>query len=386
MIHIKKSDILNNIEIYLLVLILNINIIRTITGVEQSIIYYLIYFLYIFTIFFHKVEFKMNIYFFMILFIIFYALLLSIPKFSFEIWIKLLISIMIGFRTFLLNKNQNIKALKYTIIVNIIFSIICIFDFNFIFSRMINNTENYLNISLPIAFSCNVVATIVLLEMFKEKKMLYIIYFFILIIALLRFSARGNIIFIVINILFISIINLVVNSSKLVRKFIFSLCVCILVIYIYFNYASNYDVNRMLRIFIDVSNEPRMILYINYIGYLKHSTIINCIFGHGVHSSYDILGIYPHNMFLEIFGELGVIGLLSVFIFFIKILKNVFYKILSKKIKYDDKKYILLTLSCFIFYFLIFNKSYSIYDGYQLFICIAMLLKSLNNVKNLKYV
>lgn len=374
---IQKNSILNLIEIMLLTFILNMNIVRTITGIDQSIVYYFIYFAYIFTFFLYNFKFKDQIkisnYSLIIVFIIIYSFILCITEFALEIWFKFLISIIIGVRTFLLSKTQIIKVLKYTIIINTIFSFICIFGFNFIFSRIANNTENYLNVSLPIAFSCNVVSTVLLLGIATKEKKLYVLFFLVLILGLARFSARGNIIFILVNIVIISIINIFIRSKKSIRKVIISIMFCLFIIYIYINFASEYDVNRMNRIFTNINNEPRMILYTKYISYLRQSDLVSIVFGHGLHSSYNILGIYPHNMFLEILGELGIIGICSVLIFMIKLCTNMLGEI-TKKIGNNNKKYILLGLSCFTFYLMIFNKSYSIYDGYQLFICMAILL------------
>lgn len=382
---IQKNNFLSIIEVLFLTLILNMNIVRTIIGIDQSIIYYLIYFMYVFTFFLHKFQFKNHIkisrFSLVIGFIIIYSFILCIPELALDIWIKLVLSIAIGIRTFFLSKIQIIKVLRYTIGINILFSLVCIFEFNFIFSRISNNTENYLNVSLPIAFSCNIVSTVLLLGLIIKNKKKYIISFFILVMGLIRFSARGNIIFILINIIIISLMNLFIKSRKSIKKVIISFLFCIFIIFSYFNFASDYDINRMNRIFTNINNEPRMILYAKYISHLCKYNFISIIFGQGLHSSYNVVGIYPHNMFLEIFGELGLTGILSVFIFLIQMLKNMFSKIVLKNLSYIDKRYILLGFSCFTFYLLIFNKSYSIYDGYQLFICIAILLNFITNVR-----
>ena len=144
--------------------------------------------------------------------------------------------------------------------------------------------------------------------------------------------------------------------------------------------ADPYIVNRFLRLFSDINSEDRWGIWRGYIEYcLKNDWFI---FGGGTGSAVREYDFYPHNLYLHMAGEFGLIGIVT----------SIYYTFYSIKasiwgfsyIYIRDKKKALLfyELSAGLTYtFLNFMKSFSVYDCCPLVILIIALISVTNNYK-----
>ena len=152
---------------------------------------------------------------------------------------------------------------------------------------------------------------------FKENKFILIgliFIFFISMIMLLVNGARGAIIGLLIALIF--------RLRKITDKSVIysSIFVFYFFCFIFINQESFLTINRLLILFSGGDESMRLYLFSEAIS-LWLQDIYTILFGAGVKSfpifiGFNVNSIYPHNVFLEILCELGVVGL----IFFLRIL------------------------------------------------------------------
>ncbi len=172
---------------------------------------------------------------------------------------------------------------------------------------------------------------------------------------------------------FLGLILALIYLSRNIRdkKFIYSSLfgVLVLIVFIVLNQESFLTINRLFSIFDGHDQSTRIYLFSQAIQ-LWTSDITSIFFGGGVKSfpifiNQNNLGVYPHNIFLEILSELGLVGL----IIFLKIL-FIFFK----------KRGINELVNAFsIFTVFIFCVTGSLDSFYQAFFFLCLGLKNINN-------
>ena len=266
-------------------------------------------------------------------------------------------------------------TIYYSIIFITLYSIIILLDYNKALSFL--RQSNYLTISFPIGISLSMVLVSLIIDVYNKKKSLFLNVIFILIsfidfFALLKFSARGSIIFPFFVLLFALLFLSIKKASIKTFKILLFIVVIIFIFYLlYINNTTSIDFNRMMRLFENTESESRWSLWNYYIDYCINNEWF--IFGGGTYSSELIFGIYPHNLFLQFAGEFGLIGIISCVINTICVL-IVQFKALSISIKNKniDNKVLFIIVGGLIYLFLIHLKSYSIYDSSILFIFVSL--------------
>ena len=218
---------------------------------------------------------------------------------------------------------------------------ICIFHFILMYSKFFRNNR-FIMLGLTSSFLLSI---------------------FILLLA----GARGA---------FVGLILALIYLSRNIRgeKFIYSSLfgIVVLVVFILLNQESFLTINRLFSIFDGHDQSSRIYLFAQAIQLWTHD-INTILFGAGV-KSFPIFiyqndfGVYPHNVFLEILSELGVVGL----IIFLKIL-FIFYK---------NRGNNELINAFSIFTIFIFCVTGSLDSFYQAFFFLCLGLKNINNEIN----
>lgn len=134
---------------------------------------------------------------------------------------------------------------------------------------------------------------------------------------------------------------------------------------ILYNVLPDYTIDRILRMFVSIEEEPRYNVYRNTI-----QLILENPFGIGLGGYKEYMG-YPHNIFLEIVLSGG----------FIMILPIIFlgYIILRTAIKViKEKSATLIWLSILLYIFFTWNISFELSGTYMLFSVIVIYFKSYN--------
>lgn len=218
---------------------------------------------------------------------------------------------------------------------------------------------NYLNITSTSSFVASITAS----QFIYSGKYIYFCYFLLHLYAIMQFSSVGN--------LYAPIITLnLLLLLKTIKRFNFRyLLLLIVAFYFSFSQNDNYLLNRNENVALslkiqnyisNISQTSRAHLWKEYINYITNNGL--WLNGIGFHQKG-----YPHNFALEIIGENGFVGFFCLFaigiICFIKL------------IKIRLSSYNLLIISSLIHYLILYSKSFSIYDGYLLFIFISLYLR-----------
>ena len=379
----KYINVFDNIEAILISLVLSVNVLRIFLGVsDTNLLLYLVYVFALFVLYikYHKKIVKMiksirslKMSFAFIVFIILYSII-SLLWSNYESAIltccKFIVALILAFLCIFVPSDK-IKAIGvYFVLLNIIYSILCLTMMSRV-TLMFGNGMNYLNATLTLGFSFSI-ALVSLLIAFFNKNLLLILCWISLsalfFISLLSFIARGVLIFPPI----IALCMIPFIGKNHLRRTIFILGISIVIGYFAIQYfmdlASDYGASRMLRLFEDAEEEDRFELWqqCSFIMIEKYWYF----FGGGI-CAFSSTIYYPHNIFLQILGEFGIIPLI-VFLYMIITLFLKFFK-LNKHVSTGGKWPLYFVFVGMLYYILTFSKSFSLYDALPLFIMMALL-------------
>lgn len=228
---------------------------------------------------------------------------------------------------------------------------------------------HYLTLGLPIA----VMIIISFFKLIYIKNFFYRLIFFAGIfigyVALLSLFGRSPLLFptlLIVSYMFFNFLNGLTNLKvKDTLVYLLVLIVLFVVIKVIIdNYIPVYLLDKFSEMEVGNSDSRTEDLYIPAI----HS-ILNNPFGTGLGSSQEILGFYPHNIFLEIGIDSGFIGILFFLILILKAFSN------SVKILKMNDNDVILVIMIFIFWliFLFWNVSYGLSSAYALFAFLSLM-------------
>jgi len=226
-------------------------------------------------------------------------------------------------------QNLNYNILKKVLIFIVVPITLIFYTINFTYNNIFFNSLVKFNYLL-IGFHLGVLIILLFTTEFRNK---YFKYFIILL--LLISSARGSIIFIFIILLILFFKNYKkINIRYMPKKIIYYPFIFFSIIFIIYNYFEFYFQRTIFRFSnfatgIDNSSLQRL----NFMKFAFHESFENIsyfLWGHGF-GSFGVFYFhidersYPHNLFIELFFELGIIGL---FLFLFIIFYNLrFFKI-----------------------------------------------------------
>lgn len=237
--------------------------------------------------------------------------------------------------------------------------------------------QNYLSITLPIGLCLSLLlAEIVLLilekNFFSLCSVLYLVLIVVNYICLLQFNARGSMLFPIVVMAYIVLITGRFNLKRTILELVAFVIVLVVGYRLFVSRASEYAIGRMLRLFQNTTSESRWTVWGESIDYILSKRLY--LFGCGTNGFIRNLGFYPHNFYLQLVGEFGLLGLvISIYAtykickYHIKLLRDsncVFNYIYGATQKRDN----LLTLNIagLLYFFLCFMKSFSFYDIYPM--------------------
>lgn len=301
-------------------------------------------------------------------------------------FIKFVFGILIAYLAAQLKDDARTAGIKTSVFISSLYAVYLLMNTSRVLQMISGRfgTFNYLDVTLPLGLglSFSLVLTF-LIEKRMPVKILYLGLSILQTLAISQFRARGNILFPFMIVIFL----LLLKDTKKLRQRLFNLLIAAVIIAVavtlVMRYANVALVTRLLNT--NVSNESRIPLYKFYLSYILHN--FRFISGIGFLNSVNVLHkagfheSYPHNLLLELIGEMGFIGIILVTTVGVKLVKNELRRMRYQRSlsgvnseEYDRQmtQFFLLNAG-FLFYFMSFMKSYSIYDGYQLFIFIAML-------------
>lgn len=388
------KSLLINLDWILFSFIINMNLVRFFLKINQSNIITFLLFFFLFCFFVgkntdnSKNRIKINIYEVIVFALCFYSMFSSpINGFlSVIIFIKLLIGIILSIMAYSFNIEKLNKCLSMIVYINVFYALFIVlfqnYSFNYIYFK-----SNYLESTITLSLTLSILLGR-FINSFKQKFKLKICLFYLLEIiiclyAILLFPGRANVIFPLYVIFFIFFLISLFNIKYFYKCFPLICFLVLIGLVMYLNLSSDYTIKRMIRLFEYTSSERRIPIFQKYTKWVLDNNLY--ILGGGTNSSRVLLGYYPHNIYLQLIGEFGIIGIafaifftIIVFITIFKIAYNTFRK---RKYNYNFEIAFCSVISGFIYYWLTFNKSFSMYDSYPMMIFAAFVL-CLNKPKN----
>lgn len=311
--------------------------------------------------------------------ILIYALLTSVFAMSLEIVAilgKFLISTVIASLclSMPIHKIKLILLLNY--VINILYGFI-LFAFPERADTYLSGDANYLNLTLTLGFVLTMSLAELVCGFVLSTKLLRVLLFLpfsvFLFLVLINFNARGVLVF---PPQIAVILTILLYKQNKIRSSIFLLVLggLFAVAFLFFmNNASDYVTGRFLRIFEDTEDESRIGIWTKALEHI----VDNCWFliGGGINAFRENYDYYPHNIFLQYFGEYGLFGL-STMLYCIRIIYKKIKPVLSS---HENQNYdiLIICLSGLLYYFFTFNKSFSIYDACPLQIIYILTLSIL---------
>lgn len=303
--------------------------------------------------------------------------------------IKFLAGIVIAYLASQMRWTNRMGGLKISVATSLLYSVFLIVRYSWIYATYTSGstgTSNYLVVTLPVGLGLSL--ALVLLTMTKTsplEKVLYISAVVVQTIALMQYPARGNLIF---PLVLTAVLLVYKNWNKPKFLFLSLLLIAVLSVGLFWittTLGNSYLQYRMTRMFESQDQEQRIPLYGYYLGYIFDH--MNYLLGQGFKNSAGVLvqgGFhenYPHNFLLEIIGEMGFVGIALLAVVGYKIIKGEYNQIkYFRELDIDDRKkqegWFFAANAGLLFYLMTYFKSYSIYDGYQLFIFIAFMIHS----------
>lgn len=389
----------SDIDVILLALILCINCLRVSLGlVDTTFILYVVYFLCAIILFRrYSITFKRllknsrtikNI-FFLVVLMVFYALisLMWIPiDGALTIFLKFLLSLFIGIFAVAVQPEKIEKVLLIVIIINIGYSILLL-TLPSILEKTMGEGLNYLNATLPLGLALSLTLVRSISQFVNKGRSIYGLLWLavslLFFVALLRFVARGVLLFPPL----IALVTLLVMKKRnkiILWLFIpFIIAVLLLAYNFYVNNASDYAVSRMFNLFESTDGEDRWELWSKSLRDIRDNLWF--ILGGGIQAfEYkSSINYYPHNIFIEVIGEYGILGIIISITLFWNIFTGFLRTRLSASIADSNNTYYCV-IGGFLYYTLTFCKSFSLYDGLPLFIFIGFCFSMFNSLDSSK--
>ena len=254
--------------------------------------------------------------------------------------------------------------------------------FQFSFSEL-SESIHYNTIAIPIASS--LVAILAILFFAREKvknKPTKIVLWFCLVINLLGISSlsgRGPLIYPLVTILLFWLLKLDYSAIFKLKKLFNFLKVSVTLSFLGYLAVNNiqtrlsgWAIERYELMFTQIEQEPRIKLYKTAL-----EAIINNPWGYGLNGSDNIVGFYPHNIFLEILLSAGIFGLLPFLIFVVWYFRKIRYAASQ-----GSDNIPLAMVSCYLF--LTWNTSFDLASSYVCIGSMAMFICSSTRTKKYK--
>lgn len=393
-----RLQLLDYLEILFFAIILNLNAIR-IMILSSEILTYLVFVAFCFIIFVNEFIFYKKQY--ICLKDVLVILMVSFIYIGFTSFgnenalpqmFKFLSCIIVANLSASLDDKKRSLGLQLSVIISTIYSIYLIQNMKAIYSLVSSRVFNYLDITLSLGLGMSfLLSSLFLGKIWKRSKIsLAIVSFSIFVhaLSLLQLYARGNLIFPIVVVITILLYKNKINIKKLIMSGFVVLVVLAISYYVISRFANERLLKRLMGLFTNnIFQEDRIQIYRFYIDYILHN--LRCITGIGFKASAEVLQkarftvSYPHNFILELIGELGIIGFTLIFIITLRVIKGINKQIAQfENSNMDVSKSATLFYATFaglLFYTFSYLKSYSIYDGYQLYIFISWIMHDPKN-------
>lgn len=382
MINSTSIKLKDSYDTFLVTLVLNINALRVLLGVaETNILLYMLYFVTIAVLLakYNKEIPKMlsnntsvkRIFFFILYILSFSAISLVWSTYDNApvTFLKFLTALFLSFLC-LYFPIARIYILKNLFVsFNILYGIYCVLFPSRIFD-LYELGLNYLNVTLTLGLSFCITLISFVKAYFENKFKSMILWvglsaFFFFVLT--GFLARGVMIF---PPIIMFVLTLFMGKKHSVKTLLIVGVLAIVIFFVsqlFMDMVSDYGAARMMRLFEETEDEDRVELW--DICYRIMMDNMWYVFGGGIEafrSSY----FYPHNIFMHILGEFGIVPL-SIFVY---MLYAIFKNFISSQLKFNtnERDALFFVIAGILYYLMTFSKSFSMYDALPLYMMMAL--------------
>ena len=303
-----------------------------------------------------------------------------LKTFEFIVLFKFLVAILLAIICIGLTANKIKKIIQLYFAINIIYGILVLASPDKAYAYM-GDSVNYLNMTLTLGFclTLSLVGTVINFFYNRYNNLLFSVCFSIFFfIVIMLFAARGVLLFPPLIAILIALLNRKTHNEKFIVFFIgLSICIGFAVQY-FLNNASTYALAHMSNLFEKTEDESRLVVW---------STAINAALDHlwifwggGINCIVKELGFYPHNIFLHILIDYGIIGCCGL-IYITRVIFKRFLKFRKQQMSMNIKVIEIMCFAGYLYYLLTFCKSFSMYDSCPLLILMSFCLTIDNNEK-----
>lgn len=298
---------------------------------------------------------------------------------------KFLAGLVIAYLASLQTGENRRGSLMLTMLISAMYAVFLILQYSSVYNGLIKTEKfNYLNVTLPLGLGLSLALSLITCGKGSwGEKALCAGCVALQAAAMLKFNARGNLVFPVAVAIVLMVIVHRKDAKKLLAVGLAALILAAAAYFLILAFGSEKLLQRFTRILTDAEQEPRFLLYQYSIRRIAGNA--EYLFGQGFDCSRGILKAagfhesYPHNFVLELVGEMGLAGLALLCTAVVRLIRAEGVQAEAFLTAPDEEKGPRTRLFCLmnaglLFYAMIFFKSYSIYDGYQLFIFLAMML------------
>ena len=234
-------------------------------------------------------------------------------------------------------------------------------------AQYLEGDANYLNATLTLGL----IFTLSLISVFyyyiigeKMKFLLWLVVSYLLLMTLFQFSARGVLLFPpAIAILLLPFIG----RKNIIKSAILFLLICFIIsiaISLFLENSSGYTLYHMQRLFESTEEESRFDVWSKSIYIISENFWF--ILGGGLNAFMEELHLYPHNFFLQLIGEYGIIGIIWIYFFILISFRFIKGNLFLRHEHNEIMNY--YVIGGFLYYFCTFSKSFSLYDTLPLLI------------------
>lgn len=168
--------------------------------------------------------------------------------------------------------------------------------------------QTYLTIGLPIGITLTLSLTYLFIANSFLEKLIFSLISILCLYAISLIKVRAILLFAILTSLSIALLIIFLRKDtnvvkKWVLLFVFINVVLLLTTFVISNIEFS-QLYRLERLFNSPGSEPRLIIYHRAFDVIFN----NPIFGIGLGAIYQEIGIYPHNIFLEILLSVGIVG------------------------------------------------------------------------------
>lgn len=386
----RYSLISRNLSAVLLALILNLNGLRVITGLNTILSYSIFFFFGVSVVASHIIDKRkwpvINIPLTAaVTLTLVFAAVYTFKSGGEELGklFKFVVSILVALLSAQLDERQKAHAMYFTVGISAFYSLYAIVRQPVIFADyVIPKVFNYLDVTLPMGLGLTISLSILLLGRGNLRSIvLYLTAACVQIIGMLQYSARGNVLFPLLTVLFLLLTIAVVDRRKRLKSLSMIAVIVVAAIGFLQFFANPKLIKRLTDLLWSLESEPRIDIFRHYWSSISDPKTLMLGLGFGQSRNVLLAGgfnhYYPHNFALELIGELGVAGIAllvtSLFVLF-RSLGIHLRRISQEKMDGMNLDAFLFSIAGFLFFLMNYSKSYSIFGGYQLFIFVSLLV------------